>query len=94
MGVLQVLKAQLLDKLRLVPTFKQRPWPPKLPDQVFPDPPQRDHAGYDDQYYAKPTQLLVFGRDCKSYVASAQSTLQAQTLSITPFFSVVLWESQ
>ncbi|KAK7100160.1 uncharacterized protein [Littorina saxatilis] len=59
----QILKAQLLDKLRLVPTFTKRPWPPKLPDQVFPDPPQRDHTGYDDQYYAKPTQLLVFGRD-------------------------------
>ncbi|KAL8561706.1 hypothetical protein ACOMHN_025990 [Nucella lapillus] len=62
----QVLAAQLLDKLRLEPRFTERPLPPKLPDQVFPHLPQQDHPGYpprEDQYYAKPTQLLIFGRD-------------------------------
>lgn len=57
----QVLRAQLLDKLQLVPTFRKRPSRPKLPDQVFP---QGDHSDYaHDNYYAKPTSLLIFGRD-------------------------------
>ncbi|KAL8588381.1 hypothetical protein ACOMHN_028688 [Nucella lapillus] len=59
----QVLKAQLLDKLRLVPTFQKQPWPPKLPDQVFPDMAQGDQGLHDDRYYAIPTQLLLLGHD-------------------------------
>ncbi|XP_076462526.1 uncharacterized protein LOC143294891 [Babylonia areolata] len=59
----QVLKAQLLDKLRLVPTFQRQPWPPKLPDEVFSDVAQHDQGGHRDRYYARPTQLLLFGRD-------------------------------
>lgn len=58
-----VLRDQLIDKLRLVQVFKQRPWPPKLPDAVFPDAMQHDQPHYDDHYYAKPTELIIFGRD-------------------------------
>ncbi|XP_025111083.1 uncharacterized protein LOC112574306 [Pomacea canaliculata] len=60
---LQVLRDQLLDKLRMVPRFKSSPWRPKLPDQVFPDYLQHDESDVDSKYYARTTELIVLGRD-------------------------------